>query len=67
MAIFLPIRDTKVDMKSTFSEIKEYLESKGQVFQESRTHKNGEDVFYNGRKAGVLLFDGETEGIELDY
>lgn len=51
-------------IQGTFNEVKNYFQSKGQTVQPSRIVNNGEDVFINNKKMGILLFDGE---IEPDY
>ena len=54
-------------IKGNFNQVKSYFLSKNQKVQQSRTCKNGEDVFFNGKMMGVLLFDGHTEKQDLQW
>ncbi len=64
MTYLIKANNSVMKIEGTFSQVKEYFTNKGQTVRESRTCSNGEDVFFNGKMMGVLLFDNQTEKTE---
>ena len=60
MAILKNVNGSTMKIEGSFTQVKSFFCNKGQTVRESRTCSNGEDVFFNGKMMGVLLFDGEV-------